>query len=310
MKVFNNILELIQNFSDENKCREYLAQLRWENEVICPFCGYHKVYNIESGKRYKCANKECYKKFSVTVGTIFENTKIPLKVWFVAIYLACNHKKGISSFQLSKDLGITQKTAWFVLHRIREMLKEKAPQVLSKEVEADETYIGGLEKNKHKNKRTKGVQGRSTRTKTAVIGIVERKGIIIAKSVANTKSATLQPIMRHHVKIGSKIYTDEWGGYKGLSKDYNHSIINHSNGEYVVGNIHTNTIDGFWSLFKRGIIGIYHYVSPKHLDRYCVEFTYRYNTIDNSLNGRFDIAIKQSVDRRLKYNDLINKFGK
>lgn len=305
MEKFNSLIQLTQHFSDEKVCREHLENIRWNGNPICPYCGHEKVYRIEDGKRFKCASNECYKKFSVKVGTIFENSNIPLKIWFVAMYLACNHKKGVSSLQLSRDLGITQKSAWFVLQRIREMLKDKAPQMLKNEVEIDETYIGGKNKNRHAHKKVKGSQGRSAKDKTPVLGIIEREGRIVARSVKNTKSSTIQPIMRASVEIGSTIYTDEWLGYRGLDKSYSHKVVNHGSGEYVNGVIHTNTVEGFWSLLKRGIVGIYHHVSPKHLDRYCDEFTFRYNTRNISQEERFDTAIAQSEGKRLKYNDLV-----
>src|SRR5512142_3090123 len=153
MEKFKNILELTRFFKDEQTCRDYLAWIRWEYKPICPYCGHDKVYRIENGKRYKCASNKCYSKFSVTVGTIFENTNIPLQKWFIGIYLACSHKKGISSLQLGKDLGISQKSAWFLLHRVREMLKDKAPDLLSNIVEIDETYVGGKDTNRHKSKK-------------------------------------------------------------------------------------------------------------------------------------------------------------
>jgi len=305
MEKFKNILELTKFFSDEKICRDYLAWIRWENKPICPYCGHDKVYIIENGKRYKCANKDCYSKFSVTVGTIFEDTKIPLQKWFIGIYLACNHKKGISSLQLSKDLDITQKSAWFLLHRVREMLRDIAPQLLANMVEVDETYVGGKERNKHKSKRIEGTQGRSIENKTVMFGLLEREGRVIARKVPNAKKKTLQPIINDCVQGGSIIVSDEWKGYNGLSARFEHLRVNHGQNIFVNGIAHTQSIDGFWSLLKRGIIGIYHNVSEKHINRYCDEFSYRYNHRELSQDDVVKYAMVQSEGRRLKYKELI-----
>jgi len=304
---FESLIQLQEHFSNEQVCRDHLATLRWGRDGIqcCPFCGVVGAYVIENGKRFKCKDKACHKKFSVTVGTIFENTKLPLRVWFAAIYLACNSSKGVSSLKLSRNLGITQKTAWFVLCRIREMLADKAPAMLAGPVEIDEAYIGGAEKNKHANKRTEGSQGGAN--KAAVLGILERGGRVVVRPVADNKKATIQPIMRTHVAIGATVNTDEHWGYKGLNKTYDHSTVTHSKGQYVKGATHTNGIENFWSLFKRGINGIYHQVSPKHLHRYCDEYSYRFNNRLLCQQEKFNIAVFQGDGRRLTYKRLIDK---
>ncbi len=298
---FNNLIELQKFFSDENICWNYLEKLRWNEKIVCPFCGSEKYYKFKNSHTYKCA--DCLKKYNAKSGTIFENTKIPLSKWFVSIYIATSHKKGISSLQLSKDIGVTQKTAWFILHRIREMLREKAPQMLSGVVEIDETYVGGKEENKHALKR-KDISGYTN--KTMVFAILKRDGNVWTKMVKSNDGKTLKPIIYNTVGRECTVVTDGFGAYSGLNKTYNHVIVNHAQGEYAKGDYHTNTIEGFFGTLKRGIIGIYHYVSPKHLHRYCDEFSFRYNTRKSTESGRFDFSFV-TCDSRLRYIDLIGK---
>ena len=300
MENFENLTQLFDYFKDEQTCKTYLEKQLWGETPACPHCGSLKVYRTNRG--FKCGEKLCMKKFSVTVGTIFENSKISLRTWFAAMYLIASHKKGISSLQLHRDLGVSQKTAWFMLHRIREALRQKNSPLLTDVVEVDETFVGGKNKNRHAHKKVKESQGRSVKDKTPVVGIMQRGGKVTTLVVKDTKAESLHPFIVNSVKSGSIVITDEWRAYKGLD-GFSHVVINHNEGEYVRGAFHNNTIEGFWSLLKRGIYGIYHQVSPRHLPRYCHEFEYRYNSRKIPDNERFQITL-QRVQGRLKYKDL------
>ncbi|MGP8217421.1 MAG: IS1595 family transposase [Bacteroidia bacterium] len=302
---FRNLIEFMQVFSNDYICREYFEKQRWNGKPVCPHCQNDKNnYTLGKEGQYKCSNKECYKKFTVTVGTVFEGRKAPLHKWFAAMYLIVAHKKGISSLQLSSDIGVTQKTAWFMLMRIREMLTEKNPQALNNLVESDESFFGGKESNKHSNKKTKGTQGGSG--KAVVLGLLERGGDIKVTPIENREGTTLLPIIAEQVTKGATIATDELRAYSQLSKDYTHITVNHSANEYVSGMAHVNGVEGFWSLMKRGINGIQHSVSKKHLHRYCDEYAYRYNNRNIADTERFVTAMLHT-EGRLTYKQLIRK---
>lgn len=299
---FKTVLQLHDYFKDEATCLAYLEQQRWGSNPTCPFCGTEKPYRTDRG--FKCRNSACFKKFTVKVGTIYENSKIPLRTWFAAIYVCTAHKKGISSCQLARDLGITQKTAWFVLHRVREMLREKAPVMLRDVVEIDEVHIGGHNRFRHADKKKTGSQGGSG--KATVFGAKQRHGKVVTKAVASRKLEILKPIIDSVIKPGSIMVSDEYYTPKGIGPNYSLVAVKHIDGEYVRGAFHTNGIENHWSMLKRGIVGIYHQVSVKHLQRYCDEFSARYNTRDIKDHERFEWVIQNSAGR-LKYNQLIGK---
>ena len=306
MKTFKSILEFQKEFSTEEKCREYLEQQRWNGTPACPFCGSLNVCRFTNGKIFKCREKECRSKFSVTVGTIYENTKIPLAKWFLATYILAVHSKGISSLQLASWLGVTQKTAWHLNHRIRVMLTENAPELLDGIVEVDETYVGGSLKNIHAKKKEalKGLDN-----KTMVFGAVQRNGKVKTKVIPQTNVENISKAIEEFVAPDSFMVSDEHHAYNKVGEKYNHRRVNHRAKEYVRKediSVHTNNIEGYWNILKKQIDGIHHSVSPKHLQRYCNESAFRYNNRTAFQDERFSIALA-NCNGSLKYKALIAK---
>jgi transposase-like protein len=299
---FNSLIQMMKALPDEQAAIDHFTAIRWKHGAFCPHCGSTKVYHFSDNRTHKCG--DCRKRFSIKVGTIFEDSKIGLREWMLAVWLITSHKKGIASTQLAKDIGVTQKTAWFMLHRLRFAAQTKSfNRHLDGMVEADETFIGGKEKNKHAWQRTGGKQG--GKGKTAVLGILEREGELRTGTLSNLSSRNVQTAVRNHVEKGALILTDEHRSFQGLAADYMHHTVNHSAGEYVrKAYIHTNGIESVWALFKRQIIGTHHWLSPKHLSRYLNEMTWRFNQRDTEEGDRVNALLDQ-VAGRLTYKELI-----
>lgn len=302
---FSNLTELLLTFNTEEKCKAHFEQQRWRGKIICPHCGTDKTpYRTTTG--FKCSNNKCYKKFTITVGTVLEQTNIKLQKWFSAIYLFTSHKKGISSCQLADDIGVSQKTAWFMLHRIREIYTPKDDTKLTGIIQIDETFVGGKTKNMHKRKRDAvHAAGSSAVHMNPVFGLMN-EGTVRVIPVPYTDQETLMPIIEAWVEKSSTIVTDGHGAYAPVKKDYTHQIVNHTEDEYVSNGFHTNSIESFWAHFKRTIYGTYYHVSGHHLAKYCYESTYRFNTRDIASSERFNLTLR-NVSGRLTYKQLIAK---
>jgi transposase-like protein len=308
MKAFKNIQEFQNYFSSEEKCREILELQRWNGTPACPFCGSINVCRFSNGKIFKCREKQCRQKFSVLVGSIYQNTKIPLTKWFLATYILTYHSKGISSLQLSKWLGVRPATAWHLSHRIREMLIDKAPDLLEEIVECDETYVGGSLKNIHARKKEE-LKLKRGDNKTMVFGAVQRGGKVRVKVIPETTIENVQEAIENFIAKDSYMVTDEAHAYNKVGQQYKHRKVNHRNKEYVRKEdilVHTNNIEGYWNILKKQIDGIHHSVSPKHLQRYCNESAFRYNNRKALQDERFYLSLR-NCNGSLTYNQLTGK---
>ena len=299
LKKFDSLLEFQKEFTTELKCTKHLIKLRWDGKVNCPRCGsLSKIWKLKAPALFECGF--CSRQFSVRVGTIFEDSKLPLQKWFLAFYLEINHKKGISSIQLSKDLGVTQKTAWFMQQRIRYALTYNTIEKMKDDVEIDETYIGGKEGNKHKDKKTPHSQGGNN--KMAVLGMVQRSGKLALEYINRTNIKHIRPVLEQYVDLdNSTLYTDESKVYSSL----NRKTVNHGFKEYVNGSAYTNTIEGVFSHFKRYLNGTHHQVTSKHLNKYINTFMFKYNNRESSKQNVFNEALSLMFGKRLSYVELI-----
>jgi transposase-like protein len=301
--------EAVLYFANPDNCREYLVAHRWPDGVTCPRCGSKNVLFQPKYNRWQCGSKHDLRQFTAKTGTIFAESPLGLDKWLVAMWQVVNCKNGISSYEIHRAIGVTQKTGWFMDHRIRLALGMATHQKFSGECEADETFIGGKARNMHLSKRQRRITGTGPKDKTAVLGILERGGKIHTKVVPSTRKRALQAEVRAHVEAGSALYTDALKSYDGLAQEYAHGVIDHAE-KYVDGRVHTNGLENFWSLLKRSINGTYVSVEPFHLFRYLDEQTYRFNNRKLTDAERFSLAVSGIVGKRVTYEQLTGKTSK
>ena len=316
---FNSLIAMTMYFNNEETCRNAIIEARWgigdNQDIVCPYCGHHHC-KTRADRKFRCPH--CRRNFSCRVGTIFEDSNLPLVKWFIAMYLISSHKKGISSCQLARDINVTQTTAWYMLHKVRKLYGQDSMESFGGEIECDEVYIGGKEKWKHQSMRTPHTQGRSTKTKTPVFGMMRRAetmdengksefmSYVRAMVVKDTNRDTLLPIISRFVDEGSMVFTDELNSYNHLvDMGYDHKICNHGALQYVVdGEVYTNNIEGFWPHFRRMITGCYHDVSDEHLQSYIDKAVYRWNTRKESESERFARMFETSIGLIVRWNEL------
>jgi len=314
MKEPKTLQQAIQYFADYDNCRQFMISVRWaDGKVRCPYCGAEKLTYLENARLYRCYGKHPRQKFSLKVGTIFEDSPIPLEKWLPAVWLIVNCKNGISSYEIHRALGVTQKTGWFMLHRIRLAMQHSSLVKIGgdgTEVEVDETFVGGKARNMHMNIRKRRITGTGYKNKTIAFGMLERGGKVRTAKIDARSRENLHGEIRKHVSAGSALYSDEWHAYRGLESEYVHKVIDHAE-KYVDGRVHTNGLENFWSLLKRGLNGTYVAVEPFHLFRYLDEQAFRYNNRDKSLNDgdRFTLALSQIAGKRLTFAEVTGRVG-
>jgi transposase-like protein len=308
--VLSTLKEAIEYFSNPANCREYIVARRWPNGVECPRCSSKNVIFLEKYNRWQCSARHDGRQFTAKTGTIFEDSPLGLDKWLMAMWQVVNCKNGVSSYEVHRAIGISQKSAWFMDHRIRHALTLGTINKLSGQIEADETYIGGKARNMHYSKRATKITGTGGKDKTAVMGILERGSKatgsrVRTKIVDNTKKKALQSEIREHVLVGSALFTDALRSYNGLD-EFQHEVVDHAV-EYVRGEVHTNGLENFWSLLKRGINGTYVSVESFHLFRYLDEQVFRYNHRKMNDGERFDLAVRAAIGKRLTWDQLTGK---
>ena len=313
MKKPRTLQQAIVHFANPDNCLAFMVERRWPTGVVCPTCASKDVRFISTRRLWECKNEHPRKQFSAKVGTIFEDSALPLDKWLIAMWMIANCKNGVSSYEVARALGVTQKSAWFMLHRIRLAMQNRSILKLGgsgSQVEVDETFVGGAARFMHTDKRKRRITETGTKDKVAIVGILERGGEVRGAVVGNRKKHALQTQIRTHVKAGSAIYTDALMSYQGLrEKGFEHQVIDHAE-RYVDGQVHTNGLENFWSLLKRGLKGTYVSVEEFHLFRYLDEQMFRFNLRELPHDGaRFEHVASHIFGKRLTYAEVTGKVG-